>query len=290
MIQDVTYQLRISENYDEMYDNIQKELKQYLIENKLKSLVIGISGGIDSALCAALAKPVCDLLDIPLIGVSIPIQSNHKDEINRALGIGKLFCTQFHEMDLGFPFQQLSHTMNTFITDPLKKESEIEKKIRMGNIKARMRMIYLYNLAQFNKGMVLSTDNYTEYLLGFWTLHGDVGDYGMMQNLWKTEVYGLSKYIVNQLELEGKLAEAQALGACIDATPTDGLGITNSDLDQLGATSYTEVDQCLLRMFGFDEKINAEVCTKIIQRNKATEFKRKNPYNISRSNIIYGQL
>jgi len=289
MITDTTYQLEIQTDYELMCDNIRKELMDYLSNSGLKSLVLGISGGIDSALCAVLAKPICDELNIPLIGVSIPIQSNHKDEINRALGIGKHFCTQFHEMDLGFPFQQLSHTMDTFIIDPLKKESEFEKKIRMGNIKARMRMIYLYNLAQYNKGMVLSTDNFTEYLLGFWTLHGDVGDYGMFQNLWKTEVYGLSKYLVNQLELEDKQAEAYALGACIDATPTDGLGITNSDLDQLGASSYAEVDQCLLKMVRFPTTVKEEVYLKIKKRHDASDFKRNNPYNIPRNLIIYGR-
>lgn len=46
-----------------------------------------------------------------------------------------------------------------------------------GNIQARLRMIYLYNLASIHKGLVLSTDNQTEYQLGFWTIHGDVGDF-----------------------------------------------------------------------------------------------------------------
>ena len=287
-MQDITYQYCLQDNYEEMYDNIQKELKDYLLESKLRSLVLGISGGIDSALCAALAKPVCDLLSIPLIGVSIPIQSNKTDEINRALGIGKLFCTKFHEVDLGFAFQELSFKYEGPYS-PIVNESDFERKIRMGNMKARMRMVYLYNQAQMNKGMVLSTDNYTEYLLGFWTLHGDVGDYGMFQNLWKTEVYGLSKYIVGQLELENKSAEAYALSACIAATPTDGLGITNSDLDQLGASSYAEVDQCLLKTLGFKTNVKDEVYIKIFNRVKASEFKRKNPYNTPRERIIFGE-
>jgi len=62
-------------------------------------------------------------------------------------------------------------------------------------MKARIRMILLYDLAGGNDGMVLSTDNYTEYLLGFWTLHGDVGDFGMIQSLWKTEVYDMVEWI-----------------------------------------------------------------------------------------------
>lgn len=55
-----------------------------------------------------------------------------------------------------------------------------------GNIQARLRMIYLYNLASIHKGLVMSTDNQTEYQLGFWTIHGDVGDFDPIQDLWKT--------------------------------------------------------------------------------------------------------
>ncbi len=98
-------------------------------------------------------------------------------------------------------------------------------------------------------GMVLSTDNYTELLLGFWTLHGDVGDYGMIQNLWKTEVYAMARYIVNNLD--NKKAK-NALQLCIDAVATDGLGITNNDLEQIQAKTYEEVDQILLKMIHND--------------------------------------
>jgi len=75
-----------------------------------------------------------------------------------------------------------------------------------------------------------TTDNTTEYLLGFWSLHGDVGDYGMIQGLWKTEVYDMSEWLVNN-ELIGN--DAVALSSCINCQATDGLGISNTDLDQI---------------------------------------------------------
>lgn len=49
--------------------------------------------------------------------------------------------------------------------------------------------------ASIHKGLVMSTDNQTEYQLGFWTIHGDVGDFDPIQDLWKTEVYGLANYL-----------------------------------------------------------------------------------------------
>ncbi|NOZ36435.1 MAG: hypothetical protein GXO80_14200, partial [Chlorobi bacterium] len=131
------------------------------------------------------------------------------------------------------------------------------------------------------KGMVLSTDNYTELLLGFWTLHGDVGDYGMIQNLWKTEVYAMSRFLVNNLENK---EQAKALDECIDAVPTDGLGITNSDLDQIGASSYEEVDKILIHYLKNPNDISV-LNLKVVQRKLASEFKRNNPYNIPRNKI-----
>jgi NAD+ synthetase len=139
-------------------------------------------------------------------------------------------------------------------------------------------MIYLYNLAQQHKGLVLSTDNYTELLEGYWTLHGDVGDYGMIQSLWKTEVYELSKYLVeHELKQEN---EKQALQLCIDAVPTDGLGITSSDFEQLDAKNYNEVDFILK---DYIENGNKKWENhSVIQRHIRSAYKRNNPYNLSR--------
>ena len=143
-------------------------------------------------------------------------------------------------------------------------------------------MVYLYDLAAKNKGVVLSTDNYTELLLGFWTLHGDVGDLGMIQNLWKMEVYEMAQYIA---EYEANEQQAQALWACINATPTDGLGITSSDLEQLGANSYNEVDKILKSYLSGNKEYSNHP---VIKRHLATHFKRNNPYNFPRE-IIFGK-
>lgn len=265
-------------DYKSAVINIRQELKSYITNSKLKSLVIGISGGIDSALCAVLAKEVCLDLNIPLIGRSITIETNKPDEISRAAAIGKYFTTDFKEVDLTEGFKLLAGLIIE------QHESDIQEnydyKIRMGNIKARTRMLYLYDLASKHKGMVLSTDNYTEFLLGFWTLHGDVGDYGMIQNLWKTEVYEMSRFLADKLESAAK----KALLDCVDAIATDGLGITKSDLDQIQAGSYEEVDQILLTLFQPDGS-GKYATHPVIKRNFASEFKRNNPYNIPRKDI-----
>lgn len=262
-------------NYKGTVKNIRRELKDYMQKYNLKALIIGESGGIDSALCTVLASPVCKELGAELIGRSITIETNKQDEIDRGANIGNAFCTDFKAVDLTNSYLVMRDSVEEDV-----EEDEFQRNLRRGNIKARMRMIYLYNLAQKHKGLVLSTDNYTEYLEGFWTLHGDVGDFGMIQELWKTEVYGISKWIVeNELETE---AEKTALQDCIQAVPTDGLGITDSDLDQLGVKTYNEVDKILKEHL----KTGGQLDSPVVKRHKGSEYKRKNPYNLNRNSIV----
>ena len=84
-------------NCELVVKNIRQNLKDYIVKNNLKSLVCGVSGGIDSALCCALSRPVCDETGIKLIGRSLPILTNKPDEIARAKAIGENFCDDFLE-------------------------------------------------------------------------------------------------------------------------------------------------------------------------------------------------
>jgi NAD+ synthetase len=291
-------------NFEETVKNIRLILKNYIIKSDLKSLVIGVSGGIDSALVCALAKPVVDELGIPLIGRSLSIQTNKPDEEERARNIGSLFCTDFKEVDLSDNFI----AMKTIDDMEGVSENDFNYKIRMGNIKARIRMIYLYNLASKYNGLVLSTDNESELMCGFWTLNGDVGDYAPIQHLWKTEVYAMTEY----LSMLGTTEERNALMSCVECNATDGLGITSSDLDQLlpdwknrhknTRTGYKEVDGIFINYFNLVEKLNnttnaidkANITelinimneSPVIQRYFKTEFKRNHPTIIDREKFV----
>lgn len=267
------------ENY---IKNIRKELKNYITKSNIKSLIIGISGGADSTLIALLAIPICDKLNIPLIGRSITIEGNKPEEIQRAKDIGKSFCNKFKEINLTKLYQDISYKFGYEDGEHTKKE-----KIRLGNIKARIRMIYLYNLASKYNGMVLSTDNYTEYLLGFWTMHGDVGSYSMIQEIWKTEVYGMLEYIQHN-EVNTK-KENRIITSIINADATDGLGITNTDLEQImpewkgtSKNGYAKVDKILKKYL--DTGIIKNIL--VINRHIDTEFKRNDPNKISRNIIL----
>ena len=278
-------------DYEKMFENIVASAYTYIAASKVKSLVIGISGGIDSTITAALAHEVVKRLDtgVSLRARIISIESD-EEEMARATRACFAFSNGYQHINLDSLYHDT--VLKTMTEYPI-PEDEFKAKVRMGNIKARMRMIQLYDLANKLDGLVLSTDNYTEYLLGFWTLHGDVGDFGMIQNLWKTEVYGLAEYIKSRFNLSGQYVKADSMRECVDAMPTDGLGVSNSDFDQIypgynknmsARETYQEVDGILT---GYLNYFDVESYGKdVIDRHKATKFKRNNPFNIPREYIV----
>lgn len=298
-------------DYEKVFDTLVDETKKYLEDHNLQAMVLGISGGIDSTVTAAICFEVSKRTGIPLIGRSLPIK-NKDDEFNVSKLVGEAFCTNFQVCNLD---ESLLYTKALQTIEYFEGEGSISK-IANGNIQARLRMIYLYNLASTHNGIVISTDNQTEYQLGFWTLHGDVGDFNPLFGLWKTEVYALADWLLQEYSMEhcehlvrvSKGEEephlpfkVEALKASIALTPTDGLGISNYDLEQIGAKSYSEVDDILQEFEAFQylypkqlaemtlkEKakefldnqemlyIEPEVIIKVIDRHIKSEFKRKN--------------
>jgi NH3-dependent NAD+ synthetase len=154
-------------------------------------------------------------------------------------------------------------------------------------------MITLYDIASRTRGLVVDTDNLTEHFLGFWTIHGDDGDFDPIGGLWKHEVYGLAKWIK-----ENVYKDSKALEASIALIPTDGNGVkAGGDLAQIApGKTYEDVDEILHAWVGLDPRIKKDVvasdyqhgvfkqlCEKhgketvemVIQRSIRSEFKRR---------------
>ena len=215
-------------------------LTSYIEKNKLQSLVLGISGGIDSTVVAALASEACKKTEAKLIGRSLPAHTNNPEEINTATLVGQAFCDDFKEVAIEKIYAK--------VADEFELNEGKMTPLQLGNIKARLRMMYLYNLASIHRGCVLDTDNRTEHELGFWTIHGDVGDLNCgLIYLWKTEVYELAGYL---LEKQNQSDKYQALLASIELTPTDGNGVmSGGDCAQFGLDNYNQVDDILKTMY-----------------------------------------
>lgn len=278
-------------DYETIVPLIQTLWYEYLKKYNFKSVVNGVSGGFDSALNCALLKPVCDELGIPLIGRYIHIETNKEEERFRAGLVGKYFCTDYAEIDWTNVYQSILPEIEDkyknliFIGDNSDK-MEYKRKISRGNIKARLRMIKLRNIVAENDGILINNDNKTEYELGFFTLDGDVGDITPLNDLYKTEAYELAKFYKTLLL---KQEERDTIQLLIDAVPTDGLGITSSDVEQFGANSYYEVDDILSTMLDCSDEerednyyklLNryGEVFLKVWNRHVNSEFKRNYPY------------
>ena len=164
-------------NYEHVFNTLVEETAKYITKNNLKAMVLGISGGIDSTVVAAICHEVSKKTGIPLIGRSLPIK-NKEDEFDVSKLVGEAFCNDFKVVNLTDGYLAVYNSIiggeENLISCGDDAESKYQTPIANGNIQARLRMIYLYNLASIHKGLVMSTDNQTEYQLGFWTIHGDV--------------------------------------------------------------------------------------------------------------------
>ena len=237
-------------DYNKFVESSRKWLANYIKANHLQSCVLGVSGGIDSTVSACIASPVCRELNIPLIGRSLPTGTNKQSECDVADLVGNAFCTDYKVVALDRTYFEIEEK---FIG-----EEEPISNLQKGNIKARLRMIYLRNLASIHKGIVLDNDNFTEWNLGFWTVGGDSPmDINLgLHYLWKTEIYELADYLWRDLcshdyyETYGLHSkQADAIQSSINLTPTDGNGVSNSDCEQFGLDNYEQVDDVLKTVY-----------------------------------------
>lgn len=333
-------------DYSKVFETLVQKTQDYVQENGLKSMILGISGGIDSTVVAAICHEVSRNTGIPLIGRSLPTKFNKEGEITAADLVGKTFCNDYKVVSIDLAYKSLLSFIGTVEDSMLDLsgntlydiQGEFPKQqtnLANGNIQARLRMIYLYNLASIHKGIVMDTDNLTENNLGYFTIHGDVGDFNPIGCLWKTEVFKLAEYLLdkyNMLVINQQLAplnpppkevvdafvQGQAIKESLKLKPTAGLGITNNDLEELGAESYEQVDYILQEILAWKrvsleyrkDKYNSiaemqeafleeqamlnmpiEVIVNITKRHFSSEFKRKQlPIKIDREEIIQNKI
>lgn len=270
-------------NWQQIFNNKVQGLVDYIEKYNLQVLVLGISGGIDSTVTAAIASEACKKAGIKLIGRSLPTSTNESPEKEAAILVGEAFCDDFREINI----EELTEKTQNFIEY---FENMSLGSIPAGNIKARLRMMYLYNLASMYGGIVLDTDNLTEHYMGFFTIHGDQGDLGVLADLWKTEVFDFAWWILDCFYLDGgesdyldeeEKAKIDAIDKSLALEPTDGNG-TAPDLEQYGAPSFEIVDEILQALVMGTEMPENEYVEPIKQRFLKSHFKRwHNPLNVN---------
>ena len=210
--------------YSEVQERIVSWLSDYLNDSGMNCWVIGVSGGIDSAVASTLAARTGK----PVYAIGMPInQDSNQEQLSdvhlKWLEMNYKNVTTL-KFDLTDTFNTLAKTMKTHGTD----------RHALANTRSRLRMVTLYQVAGKYSGLVVGTGNKVEdYGVGFYTKYGDGGvDIAPIADLYKTEVWELGRY----LGVDPRIIEAK---------PTDGLWDDGrTDEDQLGA-SYADLETAM---------------------------------------------
>jgi len=200
-------------------------LKEYLKKSGLKCFVVGVSGGIDSALVSTL----CARTGMPTTVISISISSHPK---NTQSSLDHCDWLKENFPNVQVLYTDLTESFKALEGDLLQLAStEDTRGLALANAKSRLRMITMYHIATVNSGIVVGTGNKVEdFGIGFFTKYGDGGvDISPIADLTKTQVRSLA-------------ASLGVLSKIVEAKPTDGLWEDNrTDEDQIGA-SYEELE------------------------------------------------
>ena len=213
-------------NPEKVSKHIVSWIDNYLNKSKMKGFVVGVSGGVDSALTSTL----CAETKRNVLCVEMPI-NQEKDQVSRSKKHIEWLKKKYS--NVSSINISLDNTFDSFIESiPDVKSSEND--LSLANTRSRLRMVALYYFSSLKKYLVVGTGNKVEdFGIGFYTKYGDGGvDISPIADLLKSDVYNLAKFynIINEI---------------IEATPTDGLWDDNrNDEDQIGA-SYEELEKAM---------------------------------------------
>ena len=213
-------------NPEKVSKHIVSWIDNYLNKSKMKGFVVGVSGGVDSALTSTL----CAETKRNVLCIEMPINQD-KDQVSRSKKHIEWLKKKYS--NVSSINISLDNTFDSFIKSiPEIKSSEND--LSLANTRSRLRMVALYYFSSLKKYLVVGTGNKVEdFGIGFYTKYGDGGvDISPIADLLKSDVYNLAKFynIINEI---------------IEATPTDGLWDDNrNDEDQIGA-SYEELEKAM---------------------------------------------
>lgn len=235
-------------------DQVAIWLRELVQKSGCRGVVVGLSGGIDSAVVAGICQQAFPDPKQRL-GVIMPCQSNPQDAEH-----GKAVAVAF---EMPYVIADLSPTYSTLVQtlgDPFKGEGS---GLARANIKSRLRMVTLYAQANIMGGMVIGTSNADEMYVGYFTKFGDGGcDVELISELTKEEVR----------ECAYKLGVPIPI---IDKPPSAGLWDGQTDEKEMGFT-YNDLDKMVLKK-GYSKNVPADVAEKIYRMHDMSEHKRALP-------------
>ncbi len=246
------------QDWKEIGTDISNWILDYASSNGISTLVVGVSGGIDSAVVSTL----CARTGLRTMVLNMPVhqEKSQNDLSNQHMSwlTSNWQNVESHVIDLSSSFDSLSSDL---------KEKNVTE-LALANTRARLRMATLYSIAGSNNGIVVGTGNKVEdFGVGFFTKYGDGGvDISPIADLYKSEVYALADSL-------GVIQDIQ------DAAPTDGLWPDGrTDEEQIGAT-YAELEWAMMEIESPSEAEPTErqrqVMERYLQLNSANSHKMK---------------
>ncbi len=234
-------------DYKEVSTVIKEFIKTYIDNSNSKGVVLGLSGGVDSAVVAVLCRQIFSKKDVKCI--FLPDNVTPKLDIDHQKIMVKKFDLDSKTVDI------------TSLIEIYKKYCvEKPKKMTLANMKARIRMILLYEYANNKNSIVCGTSNKSEILLGYFTKYGDGGvDITPIGDLYKTQVYELARFLKIPDEIVSK-------------PPTAGLIKGQTDKKEL-KLSYKTIDRILL---GLEKKLSIDSIAKNANVEKSEVLRIKN--------------
>jgi len=184
-LKDIKSKPSMSEN-ESIYSALKLGLLDYVSKNKFTKVLIGISGGIDSALTAAICVDALGAKNV--IGVAMPSKYNSKDSLDDAIKLSTNLGIKLKTIEIEKLVENFRETLKNSLNEELGQVTD-------ENIQSRVRGNILMGLSNQTGAMVVSTGNKSEMAVGYSTLYGDLaGGFALIKDLYKSKVYELSNY------------------------------------------------------------------------------------------------
>jgi NAD+ synthase len=237
-------------SFQDEIQNITDFLRSYLQSSGFEKYIIGVSGGIDSALSATLAVKAIGKEKV--IGVLMPYKTSHPD----SLADGELLCKH---LGIKWDIVDITSMVDAYF-DVYEKHAD---SLRRGNWMARTRMCVLYDLSAKYRALVVGTSNQSEYMTGYFTQYGDsAAAIEPIGQLYKSEVWDMARV----LKVPEKI---------INKTPTADLWLDQSDETEMGI-SYPQLDEILWAISNMDDldRFDQAILEKVYRLIARSAFKR----------------
>ena len=266
--------------YQNLYEALTIALRDYFNKNGIKKAVLGLSGGIDSALVVTLAVNALGKENV--VGILMPSEYSTDHSLNDALDSAKNLGIEHHIVEIKDCFDQCDKTFKSILPNQTFDVAE-------ENLQSRLRCVTLMWFANKFNAALLNTTNKSEAAVGYGTLYGDTsGAIAVIADVYKTEVWGLAKWINNQwLIINGESSGVPIPWNSIEKEPSAELCPGQKDSDSLPEydildrilKEYLDNNKCSEEIIATFEKENLSIekatIEKVIRLIRINEWKRR---------------